>query len=423
MGPGVMTELWLGVAALVLLLVFVLLWPALRGAGAHRRVQAEAGRQRAALATLYREQRAELEASRASGAIDEDQFAQLEAEMARNLLAAEQSAAGESRQGGRGLLLGLAVVLPLAALALYLDRGHVGDLELYRDILASQQGETDRAAEERITRQLQERAESHPDDLTSRYVLAQRLMVRGDLDGAVAAYRYIVEQQPEAAGVKAELAQALFFQQGSRVTGEVRRLVGEALEVQPDNGTALGLAGIAAFEEQKFQVARALWQRALNQLAPGSAAAQALAAGVARAEQALAERGEAVDSEAVAEARAPDAGEGDGPAIRINVSLAEAVKAPAGTPVFIYARGSDSPMPLAIVRLSAGQLPAEVVLDESRAMMPGRSLAGVDRVQLVARLAINGDARPAPGDWQGSIESLPQADWDQPVSITIDRQL
>ncbi|WP_237060689.1 c-type cytochrome biogenesis protein CcmI [Microbulbifer sediminum] len=417
-----MTELWLGVAALVLLLVFILLWPALRGAGASRRAQEETGRHRAALAALYREQRAELEASRASGAIDDGQFAQLEAEMARNLLAAEQAAGGETRQGGRGLLLGLAAVVPLAALALYLNSGHVGGLELYRDILASQQGKADRVTEERITSELRERAASHPDDLTSRYVLAQRLMVRGDLDGAVESYRYIVAQEPQAAGVKAELAQALFFQQGSRVTGEVRRLVGEVLAARPDNGTALGLAGIAAFEDERFLDARDLWQRALDQLSPGSAAAEALAAGVARAEKAMADRGESVTGGAREAGQSSP--EGDvGPVIRVSVELAEAVEAPAETPVFIYARGADSPMPLAIVRLSAGQLPAEVVLDESRAMMPGRSLASVDQVQLVARLAVNGGARPAPGDWQGSVESLPQSDWDQPVSITIDRQL
>ncbi|SDK27828.1 c-type cytochrome biogenesis protein CcmI [Microbulbifer yueqingensis] len=419
-----MIELWLGLAALVLLVVFLLLWPALRGAGAQRKMNAGVEEKRAALAALYREQRSELEAARASGAMDDAQFTQLEAEMARNLLQAEQSVNGESRQGGRGLLLALAVVLPVVALAIYFQSGHVGELELYRDIVASQQGKSNRATEARITSQLLERTRANPEDLTTRYVLAQRLMVGGDLDGAVESYRYIVEREPQAAGVKAELAQALFFQQGSRVTDEVRRLVGEVLEAQPDNGTALGLAGIAAFEEENFRVARALWQRALNQLAPGSAAAEALAAGVARAEKALVERGETLESATVANtpvsSEDPASSE---PAIRVSVSLADGVEAADDTPVFIYARGAESPMPLAIVRLSAGDLPAEVVLDESRAMMPGRSLASVQAVQLVARLAVNGDARPAPGDWQGSIESLPESDWSRPVAITIDRQL
>ncbi|MFC6635316.1 c-type cytochrome biogenesis protein CcmI [Microbulbifer taiwanensis] len=412
-----MTELWLelglGLAMLMLPLAFVLLWPALRGAGSR-----PAAGKRAALAALYREQQAELKAALQSGALDDQQYAQLEAEMARNLLVAQGAdCAGASTRGGRGLLIGLALLLPLTAVGLYAWSGHSADLTLYRDIAASQQGNTDVQAEERITRQLQARAESHPDDLTSRYVLAQRLMVSGDLAGAVKSYRYVVEREPQAPAIRAELAQALFFANGSRMSDEIRGQVELVLENQPDNGTALGLAGIAAFDRKDFRAARDYWQRALDQLSPGSAAAQALAAGVARAELALTESGEPV-TEGVAASE-----DAAGPSIRVRVSLAQGVSAKPATPVFIYARSADSPMPLAIVRLTASQLPAEVVLDESRAMMPGRSIAKVDSVQLVARLAVHGDARPAPGDWQGGIGSLPKAEWGEPQSITIDSEL
>ncbi|AOS97620.1 Formate-dependent nitrite reductase complex subunit NrfG [Microbulbifer aggregans] len=411
-----MTELWLGLALLALVLVFVVLWPAVRGAGTAR-----SGDKRQALATLYREQRAELEASLATGAIDQSQFEELEADMARNLLAAEKnSGRAVGHASGRGLLIGLAVILPLAAAGLYLASGHYQGLQLHRKLMQSQQGGVDAAGEKQLTEQLQAWTKENPDDLTSRFVLAQRLMASGDLPGAVAAYRYVAEREPRAADVKAQLAQAVFFTAGSKVTDEVRQLVSEALAVQPNNGTALGLAGIAAFEDRDYRAARDYWRRALSQLSPDSMAAQALAAGVARAERALAESGDGADTEAVATAVA--AGD-SGPVIRVSVSLADDVTAAAETPVFVYARSAESPMPLAIVRLQAGQLPTEVVLDESRAMMPGRSLATVDSVQLVARLALHGDARPAPGDWQGTIEILPEARWGEPQTIRIDREL
>ncbi|KUJ80187.1 c-type cytochrome biogenesis protein CcmI [Microbulbifer flavimaris] len=412
-----MTELWLGLALLALPLAFVILWPALRGAGVAR-----AGNKRQALATLYREQRAELQASLEAGAIDSDQFAELEAEMARNLLSAEAGVdKGVGGRSGRALLIGLAVILPLAAALLYLQSGHYQGLQLHRSLLASQQGAADPARERELTEQLKAWTSANPDDLTSRFVLAQRLMAAGDLPGAVAAYRYVAEREPQAGDVKAELAQALFFAAGSKVTDEVRRLVDESLALQPRNGTALGLAGIAAFEDRDYAAARVHWQRALAQLSPDSMAAQALAAGVARAERALAQAGEEGDTEVAAASAIGEAP--NGAAITVNVSLAEGVAAAPDTPVFVYARGADSPMPLAIVRLQAGQLPAEVVLDESRAMMPGRSLGTVESVQLVARLAVHGDARPAPGDWQGMIESLPEARWGEPQAIRIDREL
>jgi len=409
-----MTDIWFGLAALLLLLAFVFLLPGLRAAGARR----SGGNKREALAELYRERSRELRAAVQNGAMDEKQFVQLEAELARELLSAQEEAAqstAPSRRGA-GLLLGLAVLVPAMTVGAYIWSDRPSEVALYREMMASQQGQTDAAAEERITSQLKVRIESHPEDLSSRYVLAQRLLVSGDIAGAVDAYRYVVEREPQAASVKAELAQALFFAGGSKMTDEIQLLVSQVLEAQPGNGTALGLAGIAAYEDGDYRKAREHWQGALQQLAPGSAAAEALAAGVARAEKALADAGESVIVE-------HDSSDKAGPEIRVQVSLDSSVEAEASTPVFIYARSSESPMPLAIVRLTAGQLPAEVVLDESRAMMPGRSISTVDSVQLVARLALHGDARPAAGDWQGTIKTLPKASWSKAQSITIDQKL
>ncbi|MEX2962054.1 c-type cytochrome biogenesis protein CcmI [Microbulbifer sp. TYP-18] len=410
-----MLGLWFGLLLLALLLVAVLLWPTLRRKDGEAAGTDAGESQRSALAALYRERRAEWRAARDRGAMEESQLAQLEADAARDLLAAEGNpVGGHTSSGGRWLLLALAILLPVLALGFYSQSDRYGELTLYRDLVASTNAGADAEVQGRITAALEQRAGTHPEDLTSRYVLAQRLLAQGDLAGAVASYRYVVAREPQAAGVKAELAQALFFAGGSRITEEVSHLVGEVLAVEPDNGTALGLAGIAAFERREFRAARDYWRRAQKLLAPESAAAQALAAGVARAEAEL--------SPGKGVAGTVTAG-GDNASISVHVSLAEGIVAAPETPVFVYARGADSPMPLAIVRLRADQLPAQVVLDESRAMMPGRSLEGAGSVQLVARLALHGDARAAPGDWQGGVESLDRAEWGKPVSITIDREL
>jgi cytochrome c-type biogenesis protein CcmH len=431
-----MIDLWLILALLLLPLAAIIAWPLLRAnqrtvvsganGGAENNVDLQAH------AALYREHLAELEASRVSGAVDEAQYQSLKTELARKLLSEEGGGyrVAGAHQGGRGLLLALAFLLPLVAVGLYFYWGAYSDLALYRDMVASQAGETDMVAEARITQELSKRADAHPEDLTSRYVLAQRLLVSNELKGAIAQYRYIVVREPQAVNVRAELAQALFFASGSQVTPEVVKEVELVLEAQPDNTTALGLAGIAAFEREDFAAARAHWQRALAQMPAGSAAAQALSAGVARAEQALAGAGAEQAGQTVAQAPTastvavgePAVAVGDN-RIAISVTLSEGVQASPDTPVFIYARTEDSPMPLAIVRLSAADLPTEVVLDESRAMMPGRSLKTVNQVQLVARLAINGNARPAPGDWQGEVKMLPRSDWSKPVHIAIDQQI
>ncbi|WKD50981.1 c-type cytochrome biogenesis protein CcmI [Microbulbifer spongiae] len=408
-----MTDIWFGLAILLLLLALVFLLPAIRSTRTGRSDDSK----RTAMIELYRARTSELQDALDRGAMDAKQVAQLETEMARELLAVRSGApaAAPSRRGA-GVLIGLALLVPIMAVGIYVWSERPGEVAFYREIVASYQGRADTASEARITSQLKAWVQKHPEDLRSRYVLAQRLLLAGDIAGAVSAYRFVVEREPQAASVKADLAQALFFAGGSRMSKEIRLLVKQVLESQPANGTALGLAGIAAYEDRDYRRAREYWQRALQQLERGSAAAEALAAGVARAEQALADNPKA--TMAPASSQAPG-----GPAIRVQVSLSGEIAADSATPVYIYARSADSPMPLAIVRLNAGQLPVEVVLDESRAMMPGRSIATVDSVQLVARLALNGDARPLAGDWQGTIESLSRENWGKTQSITIDRKL
>ncbi|MBY6189048.1 c-type cytochrome biogenesis protein CcmI [Microbulbifer agarilyticus] len=428
-----MIDLWMMLALLLLPLALVIAWPLVGKRHKARRAEAKTdGPEGASQAALYREHLAEIEQSRADGAIDEAQYASLKTELARKLLAEGQGGSyqlAQRRDGGRGLLFALAFAVPFTAVGLYFYWGAHDDVALHRDIVASQSGTSDMVVEARITQQLRKHVESNPDDLNSRYMLAQRLLVSNDIQGALAQYRYIVAKQPEAVSIRAEMAQALFFANGSKITAEVAREVEQVLATQPNNTTALGLAGIAAFEREDYAAAKSHWQRALNQLTPGSNAAQALAAGVQRAEAALAK----VGGEAVAESTSvasDSADEGaskaqaaDENSIAVTVSLGDAVKYSPSTPVFVYARTAESPMPLAIVRLTAADLPARVVLDESRAMMPGRSLKTVDQVQVVARLAVGGNARPAPGDWQGEVKTLAKEDWSKPLSIVIDQQI
>jgi cytochrome c-type biogenesis protein CcmH len=87
------------------------------------------------------------------------------------------------------------------------------------------------------------------------------------------------------------------------------------------------------------------------------------------------------------------------------VTLDEALRdqASPGDTLFVYARAPAGPrMPLAIVRLSAADLPATVTLDDSSAMMPNMKLSTFDEVMVLARISRSGDAMTRSGDLQGS---------------------
>jgi cytochrome c-type biogenesis protein CcmH len=70
--------------------------------------------------------------------------------------------------------------------------------------------------------------------------------------------------------------------------------------------------------------------------------------------------------------------------------------------VFVFARSTQgAPMPLAIVRTTAKELPYKYHLDDSSALMPSNKLSQASQVVIIARISKTGDAKPLTGDWQG----------------------
>jgi cytochrome c-type biogenesis protein CcmH len=87
--------------------------------------------------------------------------------------------------------------------------------------------------------------------------------------------------------------------------------------------------------------------------------------------------------------------------------------------VFIFARAADGPpMPLAVVRKRARDLPAAFSLDDSMAMTPQMKLSSFERIVVGARVSRSGNATPQPGDLQGA--SAPVANRAEGVSVVID---
>jgi len=92
-----------------------------------------------------------------------------------------------------------------------------------------------------------------------------------------------------------------------------------------------------------------------------------------------------------------------------DVELASALKSkvPEGLTLFIVAKSADSPgPPVAIVRTTTGRWPLTFTLDDSNAMMPGRTLSSAPHVTIEARVSRSGMASPQPGDFQSSIATI-----------------
>ncbi len=91
--------------------------------------------------------------------------------------------------------------------------------------------------------------------------------------------------------------------------------------------------------------------------------------------------------------------------------------------LFVYARAAKGPrMPLAIVRHKAGELPLEVQLDASMAMMPQMSMTQFSQVVFLARISASGNAMTQAGDLLGQTAVVEWQKLDKPLTIVINKK-
>lgn len=111
-----------------------------------------------------------------------------------------------------------------------------------------------------------------------------------------------------------------------------------------------------------------------------------------------------------------------GTVVRVLVELGPDVRVPPQTAVFVFAREpGGTPMPVAVRRLTAAELPTVVTLDDTTAMQPGRNLSSVPRVEIVARVSRSGTVTAGPGDVEGISAPLQPKAQKQVVGVLVDK--
>ena len=390
---------------------------------------------------IYRDQIKELDADLAHGTISAEQHAvgrrELEKRALEDTLAAVNDITPTQAGRGRWAPIALAVLIPVAAVGLYLK---IGMPEAIAPLASSStqeaaapagaQGdsphstsfESIRAMAEKLAASLKDK----PDDGAGWAMLARSYNVLGRFAEAADAYARAEKLLPPDAQLLTDHADALAMSQGQKLDGEPMALLQRALRIDPANLKALALMGTAAFDRKDYKGAIAYWEKVVQVAPADSEFTQSLQAGLEEA-RALAEgRTPAVAAlpaimPAAPEAAIPDAA-AHGGQVSGQVKLAStlAAKVSAGDTVFIFARAEKGPrMPLAILQLKAGDLPARFSLDDSNAMAPGMKLSAFPAVMLVARISKSGNASAQSGDLEGSVGPLKPGTQD--IQISIDR--
>ncbi len=284
----------------------------------------------------------------------------------------------------------------------------------------------------KLVEQLEGRLKQVPDDAAGWVMLARSQISLSRFDAAARAYAQAAKLRPKDVDLLADYADALAMARGRKLEGEPLEIVRRALEIDPGHVKSLALAGSAEFEGKRYAAAVAYWERIVPLLSADSDFGRSIQRNIGQArELGQLPPGSTADAPAapakpkppIAAAAAPKTAARNAAAdvtgtVRLAPALASRI-AP-GDALFIFARAAEGARtPLAILRVTAGELPYAFRLDDSQPTHPNARLSGQGSLVVIARISKTGNAIAKPGDLEGS--SKPLAPGASGVELVIDQ--
>lgn len=387
---------------------------------------------------IYRDQINELDADLKSGTISAEQHVvgrrELEKRALEDTLAAVNDVTPMQAGRGRWAPVALAILIPIAAVGLYLKIGTPGAISPQAAPFqaAAHSGNTEEGTPHStsfetirsMTEKLAAHLKDNPDDGTGWAMLGRSYNVLGRFAEAADAYARAEKLLPPDAQLLADHADALAMSQGQTLEGAPLALLQRALKVDPANFKALALMGTVAFNKKDYKGAVAYWEKVVQKAPADSEFTQSLQASLEEA-RALAEGRTPIAAlpnimPAAPEAAAPAASNEGAVSGQVKLAPALAAKVSPGDTLFIFARAEKGPrMPLAILSLKASELPYHFSLDDSNSMAPGMKLSAFPAVMVVARISKSGNASAQSGDLEGNVGPLKPG--TQNLQISIDK--
>jgi len=371
---------------------------------------------------IFRDQITELDTDLRNGLLTQELHEQGKREIQSRLLDEVKSSDESTAQpnSNKKLAIVLAILLPLACVPLYLHLGNYSAaLPANEQVVADSSGII--RSDAGISA-LEKHLKNKQDDANGWFMLASSYIAKQRYSDAVKAYEELIKLVPEEAQVWANYADVYGMANGrSLLHDTVTNALAKALELNPENLSALALSGSAAMGREDFVTAITHFQKLMNQLPPGSQDAMAFEASLQRAQNLLAEqpggKQKLAELSALNAPKAVDAAKAITGKVSLSVKLAGNVS-PSDT-VFVLARAAQGPrMPLAVFRKQVKDLPLEFSLDDSMAMQPQLKLSNFDQVIVVARVSKSGTPMAQSGDLEGL--SKPVKPGSKGLKIVID---
>lgn len=395
--------------------------------------------------SVYRDQLADLEVDLANDILSQEQYDKSKQELQQRMLQdipEKKTMINKTQKRGRSIATSslLTLAIPLSAIFLYLNIGDTRGFMSQEQLASATQmqhanagmggdggveGHSEFAS---VVDNLIVRLNSNPEDVEGWIMLARTYAIMNRFDDASNTYAKLNELVPDNPQILSDYADMLAMTNQVGLAGRPTELIQQALSIDPEYPKALALAGTVEFDKKNFNDAAEYWERLLAVIPDDSQLAGSVRDSIADA-RSLASGGAPVTQPQVAQAEktpvAAPAPAGDGNAsisgtVTINEALAS--RASANDTLFIYARAETGPrMPLAILQLKVSDLPASFSLNDDMAMTPTMKISSFPKVVVEARVSKSGQAVPTSGDLQGF--SAPVNLGQNDISIVIDQQV
>lgn len=378
---------------------------------------------------IAKERLNELKIEFEDGLISEEEYKQTQQELELSLLNDVEQASDDkenitnAQSYNRVSQLGLLVFIPVVAVVFYTFLGQPELIDGVKKQAAaghtSTDGKTQLDSVEDMVAKLAERLKNEPNNAEGWFMLARSYMSMGRYKEAVDALEKTNKLVPDNPVIMLRYADALTMLRGGQISGKPFELIKRAVELSPDNHTGLWLIGMGYEEQGAYKKAISYWNKLLPLLTDEQSKTQVQQL-ISRAKR---EAGITTTDDSAAQVVTKETQPVKAISVSVSIDKDKLKNISGNDVVFIFARALQGPpMPLAVVRKQVKDLPIEVTLDDSMAMMESMKLSSFKQVQIVARVSKSGTAKVQSGDLESDV-SVASAGQKEKVKLEINKSV
>ncbi|KZN70500.1 c-type cytochrome biogenesis protein CcmI [Pseudoalteromonas luteoviolacea] len=250
------------------------------------------------------------------------------------------------------------------------------------------------------------------DDAVAWMLLGRVAMSLNDYEMAMQAFDKALVMQPDNHNVLVNYSQALLIEGTEASVNKAAHMLSRVLRKDPQNIDAISLLALIAYEREDWLEAKSAFEVLLATMTLNDPRYGFIKQRIAEIDQKIATSNTDAEQTDV------------GPQLTVNVDIAGelAAQIPPNATLFVFAKAANGPrMPLAVKKLTVFNLPLQVNLNDSMAMMPELKLSSFKEVVITARISVDDSVMLQDGELEGSSDLIILQEGTQLVNVTISR--